>query len=337
MTLSLADPVVSRYFRQEGDGWRSEVAPGALIRGGMLSFYQTVPAPGSYAGISLLGLPLTDETDVPGHPGVKVTLFERGAVAWDVNHELDHPVGVNGPAYLLQRSQVAQCFPSLEAANADAATMQAQLAAVQQQLADAEAELAKARTQLADMGSVQASGGPSAEEVQAAKDAQTKAEQDRAAASAKATALEQHIASLPTAEDMAALQSQIEALTKQRDAAEAAAIEAQKRLLLVAQLRDGITMALTLPGGEEAQAMAAMTITDAPSPGGALGATASVRAPAEEAVQAEPAPASPAETQPLEAVPEPAAEPPAQRAPGPETPTTEESAPAPVASEAPVA
>jgi N-acetyl-anhydromuramyl-L-alanine amidase AmpD len=65
---------------------------------GLLQFYRTVGQAG-FNGLTLLGLPQTDEQGIPGHQGVTYQRFERAIAVYDPNHIVDRPPG-SGPVYL---------------------------------------------------------------------------------------------------------------------------------------------------------------------------------------------------------------------------------------------
>ena len=83
---------------------------------GMLGYYcRTGPTP--LFGLTLLGLPLSEEISVPGHNGVVLQIFERGVLAYDPAHVLDHPPGA-GDVYTMHidsglgLTQLAQFLPT---------------------------------------------------------------------------------------------------------------------------------------------------------------------------------------------------------------------------------
>ena len=82
---------VSRYFTDLGnDVWKCE--NGHLLGHGILGYYcRTGSAP--LFGLTLFGLPKTNEIGVPGHPGVVLQVFERGVLVYDPGHVLDNPPG----------------------------------------------------------------------------------------------------------------------------------------------------------------------------------------------------------------------------------------------------
>ena len=92
ITIDLSDPIVARYFSQTPDGqWKCKQT-GFLVQKGMLEFYRSFGQK-AYCGLTYLGLPLSNETPVAGHPGVVRQQFERAILAYDPNHVLDQPPG----------------------------------------------------------------------------------------------------------------------------------------------------------------------------------------------------------------------------------------------------
>lgn len=54
----------------------------------------------SFCGLTYLGLPLSNEITMAGHPGVVKQEFERGWACYDPTHVIDFPPGA-GDVYLL--------------------------------------------------------------------------------------------------------------------------------------------------------------------------------------------------------------------------------------------
>jgi hypothetical protein len=355
MTLSLADPVVSRYFKQEGDGWRCLIAPNALIRAGMLQFYQTVPAPGSYAGISLLGLPQTDEIILPDHQDSSVTLFERGLVAWDPHRHLDQPPGVSGAAYLMHHEQLARYIPSATGSGGGddpAAAAEATVEAVASQVQELTGKLDEATRQLQDALTQRAEAlngqNAAAEEVVQVKQ---QAQQQISDLQAQVEAAQ---AALPSA-DSSAKDTEIERLTAAKAALEQELLVAKRRMTLAelalnaptgelpvvsASVPDSSTLAAapasdqappvdapveappeSVPAQGEAEEPAAVWAADEPP----IDASAASEAQLAPEADADAVPASPAEEPPP---PEAPAEAPAQSTPEEQAVPAEEAAPA---------
>jgi hypothetical protein len=81
----------TQFFTDLGNNvWKC--ANGNHLGHGMLGYYcRTGPAP--LFGLTLLGLPLTEEIAVAGQKGVVLQVFERGVLTYDPAHVLDHPPG----------------------------------------------------------------------------------------------------------------------------------------------------------------------------------------------------------------------------------------------------
>ncbi len=105
MSIDLSTPGVSNYFvAAPGGAWHCP-STGATMGGAILDFYCKFGNSG-LNGLTWLGLPLTSELgNIPGKPGVVFERFERGVLAYDPNHVLDKPPGVNGPVYLMHINQ----------------------------------------------------------------------------------------------------------------------------------------------------------------------------------------------------------------------------------------
>lgn len=98
MTLEIGQ--VAGYFESRADGsWQCKQT-GFVLRQGMLEQYRNAPALGSLAGLTALGLPLSNIIYQP-EGGCAVQVFERGILAWDPSRKLDNPPGVVGDYYLV--------------------------------------------------------------------------------------------------------------------------------------------------------------------------------------------------------------------------------------------
>lgn len=65
---------------------------------GLLQFYRTFGQVG-LNGLSIFGLPTTDEIDVPNTKQARVQFCERGVMLYDPASEVDHVPGLPGPCY----------------------------------------------------------------------------------------------------------------------------------------------------------------------------------------------------------------------------------------------
>jgi hypothetical protein len=98
-TIDLTDPTVAQYFTQTSDGQWQCKQTGYIVRKGILAFYRSF-GQNAYCGLTYLGLPKSNEEPVAGHSGVVKQRFERAVLAYDPNHQIDHPPGASD-VYLL--------------------------------------------------------------------------------------------------------------------------------------------------------------------------------------------------------------------------------------------
>ena len=97
--MDLANPTLAKYFTATSDGqWQSK-STGNVVRAGMLKFYRSYGKE-ALCGLTYLGLPLSNEIPIAGHPGVVKQEFERGWLVYDPRHECDHPPAA-GEVYLM--------------------------------------------------------------------------------------------------------------------------------------------------------------------------------------------------------------------------------------------
>lgn len=79
---------VADFFEDLGnDVWRNKQY-NTLLGHGMLRLWRSTPTP-----LAMIGLPRTNETPVPGHPGVVIVVCERMILIYDPHHEIDNPPG----------------------------------------------------------------------------------------------------------------------------------------------------------------------------------------------------------------------------------------------------
>lgn len=98
-TLVLTIDQVSNYFTETTPGkrWHCKQT-NQDIAFGILTYYRTCTGV-ALNGLSQYGLPLSGEMAVPGYKNVVIQHFERGIIAYDVNHEMDSVPGIPGPCY----------------------------------------------------------------------------------------------------------------------------------------------------------------------------------------------------------------------------------------------
>ena len=111
-----------------------------VIGHGILDYYRSLGSSPLF-GLTILGLPTSNEIGVPGFSGCVIQMFERGAVAYDPSHIIDFPPGA-GPVYQLhlnnslvlqQLSQyIPQVMPDLNKIATDISQLQNDLNALLQ-------------------------------------------------------------------------------------------------------------------------------------------------------------------------------------------------------------
>lgn len=202
--LDISNATVAQFFYLTSAGkWHCKTTT-QEIGGGLLDFYKSVAGVGGLNGLTLLGLPLTGEIGQSGKPGVVVQIFERGALAYDLNHTLDNPPG-SGAVYLVHINQGTVLDFLTSGVQQQLATATAALTAAQAQVTQAQQQLASAQSQ-------------ANEQVGAAKTATAAAQQALAAAQAQAS------------QDATAAAAQLTTAQEAQAAAEAAATQAQSDL-----------------------------------------------------------------------------------------------------------
>jgi hypothetical protein len=87
--ITLDTPRVSQYFDGSANVWHCK-KNGYFVGHAILSLYQKFGGD-ALCGVTYLGLPLSNETAVSGHPGVVYQRFERGVLAYDPQHTIDSP------------------------------------------------------------------------------------------------------------------------------------------------------------------------------------------------------------------------------------------------------
>lgn len=111
---------VKTYFTQIDDHHWKCIQTNCILQYAILDFYRTCGTAPLF-GLTLLGLPLTNEQPLTGHTNVVIQRFERGVVCWDPAHQIDNPPG-SGPVYLMhldsgpgQDPRIPQLQQALEA------------------------------------------------------------------------------------------------------------------------------------------------------------------------------------------------------------------------------
>ena len=92
--LDLTDDVVKMFFVDGGNGtWRC-LNTGAILQGANLTFYR------SFGGPGLLGLPLSNEVNLPQYAHTAIVPCERAVIIYDPERKIDNPP-IAGPCYLM--------------------------------------------------------------------------------------------------------------------------------------------------------------------------------------------------------------------------------------------
>ncbi|GCF09578.1 peptidoglycan recognition protein family protein [Dictyobacter arantiisoli] len=120
VNIDLNTPGVEGFFVAASNGRWLCSPNGHYIGGAILSFYRRF-GNGGLCGITYLGLPLTNEIAVSGHPGVVYQRFERGALAYDPKHVLDSPPGA-GDVYCMHVDKGIGMFPAPKSVQTSAVT-----------------------------------------------------------------------------------------------------------------------------------------------------------------------------------------------------------------------
>lgn len=143
-TLTIA--LAGNYFTQESaTAWRCK-QNGIILHDGNLAYYCALDpthTQGDYYGLSVLGVPITNEVNVPGLPGVTLQRCERGIICYDPEGKLARPVGVKRANYLYP---VESLYKALDGLQATSKQQAAELDALKAQLAQAQADSASLKT-----------------------------------------------------------------------------------------------------------------------------------------------------------------------------------------------
>jgi hypothetical protein len=145
VTITLSTPGVSQFFEAVPGGWTC-LQTGKAVGGAILAEYARYGGT-ALCGLTFLGIPVSSELPVEqlssspqlaGH-GIRIQFFERGVLAYDVDHILDNPPGA-GAVYTVHLYGGVGSDPLI-------AQLEKQLVALQKQIAP----LAIPSTLIADM------------------------------------------------------------------------------------------------------------------------------------------------------------------------------------------
>lgn len=101
MVIELDTPGVSTFFAGTNNTIWQCIAPGpskGLVIGHLILDFYRAHGGDALCGLTHLGLPLTNEVPVAGHPGVVEQQFERGRLRYDPEHLMEYPPKA-GPVY----------------------------------------------------------------------------------------------------------------------------------------------------------------------------------------------------------------------------------------------
>jgi hypothetical protein len=89
----------SQFFEEVQDDqvWRCKQT-GHMISHGILEYYRTCTQAG-LNGLSMFGLPLSEEQSIQGYTGCVIQRYERACLVYDPEGKLDHVPGISGPCY----------------------------------------------------------------------------------------------------------------------------------------------------------------------------------------------------------------------------------------------
>jgi len=110
--IDLTNSTVASHFVTQDGQWHCKDT-GFNIKGEILTFYQKFGGD-ALCGLTYLGLPLSNETIVPGKSGVVYQRYERGVLAFDPGHIIDSPPGA-GRVFLLHIDSGPGQDPRIEA------------------------------------------------------------------------------------------------------------------------------------------------------------------------------------------------------------------------------
>lgn len=129
--LSMSD--VAAYFKADPNNNWICLKNDKVIAWAMLDFYRRV-GNADCCGLTLLGLPISNEIPVAGYAGIVIQFFEHGCACYDPKRELGNPPGNTSPVYLLNVYDLGRgADPRLNPALALVAQLEQALKDAQQQ------------------------------------------------------------------------------------------------------------------------------------------------------------------------------------------------------------
>jgi hypothetical protein len=131
-SIDLTNGTVASHFTGSDTIWKCK-DNGFFIGHAILAFYQQFGGT-DLCGLTFLGLPTSNETAVPGHPGVVYQRFERAVVIYDPTHVLDNPPGA-GSVYLAHIDSGFGEDPKIPTLQGEVTALQSQVTQLQTLLA----------------------------------------------------------------------------------------------------------------------------------------------------------------------------------------------------------
>jgi len=135
MVLSINQ--ASQFFEevQPNEVWKCKQT-GFTISHGNLAYYRSCTKEG-LNGISMFGLPLSNETAIPGYTGCTIQRYERSCVIYDPEHKIDRVPGIDGPCYPAHIDKGAGRDPVIAQLLSENSQLVNEVAQLKQQLAEA--------------------------------------------------------------------------------------------------------------------------------------------------------------------------------------------------------
>jgi hypothetical protein len=153
MSIDLTNGTVANHFTGTDNTIWTCKDNGFIVGHAILDFYRSFGG-NALCGLTYLGLPLTGEVSVSGHPGVVYQRFERAVLVYDPQHAIDFPPGSSG-VYLAHIDSGVGQDPRIAQLQAQIATLQQPASTLQQingLVTQANTALAQASTAIAEVG-----------------------------------------------------------------------------------------------------------------------------------------------------------------------------------------
>lgn len=130
---------------QQASGFFTEVQPDQVwhckqtsynVSHGILQYYRTCTN-NNLNGLSILGLPLSDEQPIPNYSGCTIQRYERSCVIYDPQYKIDRVPGISGPCYPAHIDKEPGRDPAVAQLTSENSQLLAKIAQLEQQLAQA--------------------------------------------------------------------------------------------------------------------------------------------------------------------------------------------------------